>query len=341
VTGGSISIDGTSTVRRTCNLTLVAQEMNINDFYWGLTHKFKLEIGIKNTINNNYPDVIWFPQGVYVITSFNTAIATNNYTITINGKDKMCLLNGELGGELPASVDFGTIETYDAIYSEVSSMDISQYISNKYYIENKDYTPTNGQSQYVLSADEYDSAQTYYYREDYSTISSIPIKTIIREALHTYGNEPYHNIIINDLEDYGLELLEYRGDSTLYCLCESASKNVVNMTTNGEAECSINGTLTKLKDLSSSEYYNLVDGFDETAADVTFPDSEDPTMLYKIAKIEYGDTAGYRVTDLTYSGDLISSIGENLTSILDKIKNMLSNFEYFYDLDGRFIFQEK
>lgn len=45
VTGGSINIDGTSAVRRTCQLSMVAQDVNINEFYWGLTHKFKLELG--------------------------------------------------------------------------------------------------------------------------------------------------------------------------------------------------------------------------------------------------------------------------------------------------------
>jgi hypothetical protein len=60
--------------------------------------------------------------------------------------------------------------------------------------------------------------------------------------------------------------------------------------------------------------------------------------LYSLSKIEYGQTAGYRVTDLVYNGELISSIGESLTSILDKIKNMLGPFEYFYDINGRFIF---
>jgi hypothetical protein len=44
------------------------------------------------------------------------------------------------------------------------------------------------------------------------------------------------------------------------------------------------------------------------------------------------------MTDLVYAGDLISNIGETLTSVLDKIKNMLGNFEYFYDLGGRFVF---
>jgi hypothetical protein len=71
-TGGSVNIDGASAVRRTCSISMVAKEMNINEFYWGLRSKFKLEIGLKNTVDNRYPDIIWFPQGVYVITSFNT-----------------------------------------------------------------------------------------------------------------------------------------------------------------------------------------------------------------------------------------------------------------------------
>jgi len=54
--------------------------------------------------------------------------------------------------------------------------------------------------------------------------------------------------------------------------------------------------------------------------------------------VEFGYTAGYRETDLIYPGELISSIGESLTSILDKLKNMLGAFEYFYDIEGRFIF---
>jgi len=42
-----------------------------------------------------------------------------------------------------------------------------------------------------------------------------------------------------------------------------------------------------------------------------------------------------------YAGDLIAKSGETITSVLDKIKNMLGNFEYFYDIDGKFIFQEQ
>jgi hypothetical protein len=35
---------------------------------------------------------------------------------------------------------------------------------------------------------------------------------------------------------------------------------------------------------------------------------------------------------------LIANSGDTVTSVLDKIKNMLGEFEYFYDIDGRFIF---
>ena len=59
---------------------------------------------------------------------------------------------------------------------------------------------------------------------------------------------------------------------------------------------------------------------------------------YTVVKIEYGDDVGYRVTDLVYDGDLITNIGESLTSMLEKVKKMLGDFEYFYDLEGHFVF---
>jgi len=42
VTAGSINVDGTSAVRRTCNLTLLAYDTKVTDYYWGLSNKFKL-----------------------------------------------------------------------------------------------------------------------------------------------------------------------------------------------------------------------------------------------------------------------------------------------------------
>jgi hypothetical protein len=60
----------------------------------------------------------------------------------------------------------------------------------------------------------------------------------------------------------------------------------------------------------------LTSGITEETGDIITLNNK----TYTVAIFEYGDDIGYRVTDLTYTGDLISNIGEALTSVLDKIK---------------------
>ena len=56
----------------------------------------------------------------------------------------------------------------------------------------------------------------------------------------------------------------------------------------------------------------------------------------------YGDDVGYIYTDYIYNKELIANPGETVTSILDKLVQYLgNNYEYFYDIWGNFIFQEK
>ena len=50
VTQGSINLDGASAVRRSCSLSIVAQEFDYSDYLWGLNTKFKLEVGLKKRI---------------------------------------------------------------------------------------------------------------------------------------------------------------------------------------------------------------------------------------------------------------------------------------------------
>ena len=57
-------------------------------------------------------------------------------------------------------------------------------------------------------------------------------------------------------------------------------------------------------------------------------------------KYKYGDDAGFIYTDFVYPGELVAKPGDSVVSILDKIKNMLGNFEYFYDIEGNFHFRE-
>lgn len=308
ITSGSINIDGTNTIRRTCSLSMVANDLNIKDYYWGLNTKFKLEIGVKNTIDNNYPEIIWFPQGLYVFSSFNTSASTGGYTISLSGKDKMCLLNGEIGGSIPHSVDFGVEEYYDKT--------------------------TNT-----------------------TTYTKIPVKQIIREILHMYGNEPYHNIIINDVDDYGVELLEYRGDNSTPLFMFKSDLGYENMSMNKEMPCyvQIDGKwVNKIgeNDVKIGNLENLGYSYDTLTDFIQggkwnigtkiclnpYPENS-PIKEYTVAKIGFGQTAGYRLTPLVYPSELQCNLGEAITSILDKIKSMLGDYEYFYDLEGRFIFQ--
>ena len=324
VTSGSINIDGTSTVRRTCNLTLIAKDVNITDFYWGVSNKFTLEIGLKNNINEEYPNIIWFKQGIYVITSFNSSLTNSNYTISINGKDKMCLLNGEIGGSLPSSIDFGKIDIYEDTYTEVQIKDYTQYVANKYYIYE------NGE--YKISLNQFNEKTKYYTKDVLLKQDSLKLKDIIKEAVHEYGKELYHNIVINDLDNYGLELLEYRGDKPLYLLYDEAAQIYTQMVIDEDFSIGNGYTIS-----TCPQYNNAIDSLNDGRYIFTLEDGK----KYSATKVEYGATAGYRTTDLTYPGDLISSVGESLTSILDKIKNIIGAFEYFYDIDGRFIFQAK
>lgn len=209
----------------------------------------------------------------------------------------MCLLNGDFGGSLPASIDFATIENVDG------------------------------------------------------TITKIPIFNIIREMLHTYAQEEYANIVINDLDSIAVELLEYRGNIPLYMVRNVVTGEFENYTLNGNKKGNIvegkgaGTTGVALKDIGKVGLYdprvNLdykEDNDNNGPSELTFGDN---LIRYTVAEVTYGQTAGYRRTDLTYPGELISNIGESITSILDKIKNVLGEFEYFYNLDGQFIFQRK
>jgi hypothetical protein len=57
--------------------------MDVDDILFEKKNKFKVEIGLKNEINPNYPDVIWFKQGIYLISSFSKSFSTNSMTISI------------------------------------------------------------------------------------------------------------------------------------------------------------------------------------------------------------------------------------------------------------------
>jgi hypothetical protein len=75
--------------------------------------------------------------------------------------------------------------------------------------------------------------------------------------------------------------------------------------------------------------------FSSDYSGVSFSASDDFPYNYS-----YGEDVGYEETDFTYPSELILEAGDTVTTLLDKIVETLGNYEYFYDLDGRFVFQE-
>ena len=133
---GSLNLDGSSSVRRTASFTMFAEEKDNDlshiDQDLSINRKVKLEIGFTNTVptymydtiddkkrithhfvdyKEKYGDIVWFPLGIYVI--FDPSIShqvSQGATISLTLKDKMCLLNGDAGGVIPASVTFSERE---------------------------------------------------------------------------------------------------------------------------------------------------------------------------------------------------------------------------------------
>jgi hypothetical protein len=169
---------------------------------------------LENLIDSEYEDIIWFPMGRYLITNFSQSQDLTKISIKITGKDKMCKLNGELGGSFTSLT---TNLSLDANNNKVKIIDI------------------------------------------------------ITNLLSFYGDEPLHNIVINDIEENGFELLEYRGDTPLYLLEQvDGDKKIVSIINNPyTTNCYLNNKLITMAD-SSIIYKKLnlktdiSDSFNET-----------------------------------------------------------------------------
>ena len=247
VTGGSLNIDGSSSMRRTANISLVVADNTAAyddlDNLFSINKKIYLEIGFFNTTNyyNDYP-IIWFPQGLFIIDSMSLSHDTNSSSISLSLKDKMCLLNGQCGGMLPASVTFHEI---DEVQKDGSI---------------KIITPT--------------------------------IYQIIQELVNHYGDEDLNRIIIEDIDEEVKQVVKWIGADALYY------------------------------------------GKDTKKFSETIPEGEEYDPY------NYGYNIGYIYTPFTYPGELIGAAGQTVCDILDTIRDTLGNFEYFYDIDGNFIFRE-
>lgn len=306
VISGNITVDGKSALRRTCNLTLIPDEDIINNSVWGLNTKFSLEIGIKNPFYNNadsvYPETLWFPQGVYLITGFSISINSNTKNISITGKDKMSLLNGDISGHLNQAT------VLDVYYNEENKKE-------KYPIVNIIYDMLylfgNEKSHNIIIKDlEKLGVEMSRY------IGTIPI--YLKQGIDIENKVPIIGPDAYTLADVCPEF---------EAICEDWTPE------NGDNNEFVNDIPDNFIFSSFSDDLNLEN-------QTVFRDSQNNYFL--LYQIKHGDMLGYQATPLVYPSDLIVQPGETITSVLDKITQMFGNsYEYFYNIQGQFIFQKK
>nr|DAT14291.1 MAG TPA: protein of unknown function (DUF5047) [Bacteriophage sp.] len=142
IASGSLSKDGSSSVRRTCSLTasINSGEYDIENmsYDFAINKKIFIEIGIENHSNQflDYP-ILWFPQGVFFIASASASSSVSSaVSLQLTLKDKMCGLSGDVSGTLPAAVIFDEMDTQDAsgayVTKKVLVYDIIQELVNHY-----------------------------------------------------------------------------------------------------------------------------------------------------------------------------------------------------------------
>ena len=292
--GSSISLSGSSSVRRTCNINLIAEdeENDLTDIDNLLSANKKIKIfeGLRNDISRSYDKVIWFPLGVFVIIQPSITHNADGCIISLSCKDKMCLLNGECAGGLPTSVTF---HEYDQIIGLVEcSTDPRTDLT---------LTPNN-YTIYAYNGKYYSWSEQYGWKEepDASSVGervAVPqlVYDIIQTLVCNYGGESLNRILINDVPLEIKQIVRFIGSGTLYYNTDTG------MYTLDDAYVTDEGTWR------------------------TFG---------------YNEDVGYVYTSFTYPGSLVSGIGDNICAVLDKVKNTLGNYEYFYDVEGNFVFQE-
>ena len=177
------------------------------------------------------------------------------------------------------------------------------------------------------------------------TVRQLTIPEILSNLLFFFGRNSYNpNKIIGLAEEEAYELLEYRGDSPLYMLLNKDDEGkigVSNLVVYGD-QCDKNGTrIDALERYYEPQSLTVGPSITGDSAYTHSSNFELGDNQYKVQKVEYGDIAGYNATDLVYPGELVAAAGETVTSVLDKIKNVLGDYEYYFDTDGEFCFTKK
>lgn len=139
------------------------------------------------------------------------------------------------------------------------------------------------------------------------SVQNPTIYIIIRYLVNQLGKEQLSKIIISDIDNRIKKVMKWNGNNSLY---------ITQYTSNQTTQ------------------YNATTNKDQVENDLA------AGKIDSYTEYKSGEDVGYIYDDFTYPGELVGDIGDTICDILDKIKSTLGNYEYFYDIDGNFIFQE-
>lgn len=140
---------------------------------------------------------------------------------------------------------------------------------------------------------------------------------IIQELVHHWGGEQLGKIIISDLDNRVKQAMKWGLEKPLYYV-ESGNQDRFFMDEN--------------------DYKNYIQELENQKQQAQQKGEE---FSYSTQIFTKGQDVGFIYVDFIYPGELIADAGASVTDMLDQIIQVLGNYEYFYDLDGNFVFQEK
>lgn len=137
---GSISVDATADIRRTCNITMVVEKSITNLISPGgelwLDKYIKIYVGTDNP-RDNY-ETVWTNMGIFLINNPDAMFDAVTHSITFEGLDLMAKLSGRRNGQLPAVATVVYAETDLASVVRDTITQLGGF--EKYIIEDVGYT---------------------------------------------------------------------------------------------------------------------------------------------------------------------------------------------------------
>lgn len=336
VTGGSISVDGNSSTRRTGTLTVALVDNNYrlkdSDNILALNKKIKISVYSEDLVadkrlGDDYINKRWYPLGIFIITKPVTNISDSSSQVTLTIQDKMCLHNGSVSGMINAPTRFDIEHSAEGINRRNEVYATCVPLFKKISFETRATTIPAFLSEFKKGAyQKFELAnQPLYFQllqfltEAQSANEQGAYTSAFKKANKTFGEIldaiTEEKLLISDIIKY--TAIEIAGESPGKIIISDIPDKV---------KCPI-----KIKDGS----YPLANGKTENVH-VNFA-NEDGSASSSPA----GYGIGYKMIPYIYPDKLTMQAGSNATKVYDKCNEALGgNYEYFYDVNGFFHFQE-